>query len=158
MSWFYRLQRRDQMALLVLSLALLVYCLWFGLIRTLQEQSVRQQQRTEASAETLLRVQALAGEISLLERQGAQAENSPINLPQLVDRSLRENQLRMGGFQPGRDGDVRLRLESADFDQLMQWLYQLEVQHGIRVGELSLLPTRQPGQVSVQVQLLGGAL
>ncbi len=154
MNGFYRLSRRDQIALLLLLMALLAYCLWFGVVATLQQQSAQQQQRTLATEQALVRVQGLVSEIGELEAQGIAEPGAASNLPQLVDRSLRENQLSMSGFQPGRDGDVRLRLEAANFEQLMQWLYELESRHGIRVGELSLLPTIQPGQVSVQVQLM----
>ena len=46
MNWLYRLPRRDQIALLLLLLSLLAYCLWFGVVATLQRQSEQQQQRT----------------------------------------------------------------------------------------------------------------
>jgi general secretion pathway protein M len=156
MSWFYRQRHRDQIAILLLVAALVLYGLWFGVVRTLQQQAQQQQRQLASSAETLLRVQALAGEIRILKQQGRAQRASPINLTQLVDRSLRQNDLAMAGFQPGQDADVRLRLESARFDQLLRWLYQLEYDHGVRVGELSILPSRQSGKVSVQVQLLGG--
>lgn len=155
MNWLYRLPRRDQIALLLLLISILVYFLWIGVVATLQRQSEQQQQRTMASEQALVRVQGMVSEIGELEAQGVPERGVTSNLPQLVDRSLRENQLSMSGFQPGRDGDVRLRLESANFEQLMQWLYELEFRHGVKVGELSLLPTRQAGHVSVQVQLIG---
>jgi general secretion pathway protein M len=156
-NWFYRLPRRDQLALLLATLALLLYGIWIALILPLRGHQLQQQQRAETAAISLQRVQAMAGDIARLQRSDAPQANAASNLPQLVDRSLRENQLSMAGFQPGREGDVRLRLESADFEHLLQWLYDIEYVHHIKVGELSITPMRQPGQVSVQVQLLDSA-
>ncbi len=156
MSWFYRMTRRDQLALLLCAAALSIYTLWFALVLPLQRHGEQLEQRTRNAANSLLRVQALAGEIAVLEQEGRTATTDPVNLAQLVDRSLRENRLKMTGFQPGSKGDVRLRLESVSFERLLEWLYQMENVHHIRVGELSVMPTRLAGQVSVQVQLSGG--
>jgi general secretion pathway protein M len=152
---FYRLPRRDQLALLLGAVVLLLYALGRGVLLPLHDYGALQARRSEALLHSWQQVQALAGEIAALERSGGERRADRVDLPQLVDRSLRQHGLSMSGFQPGREGDVRLRLEGVDFQPLLHWLYQLETQHPVRVAELSVLPTRQPSRVSVQLRLLG---
>lgn len=156
MKRFFRLPRRDQIALLFAVLALLMYGIWFGLLLPLQNWNEQQRQRTAATAQNLLQVQTLASDIQRLQKSGA-VSSTAVNLSELVDRTLRENALSMSGFQPGRDGNVRLRLQSARFEALLQWLYELETRHQVRVGELSITPTQNAGLVTAQIQLLGAS-
>lgn len=153
MKALQRLSRRDQGALLAGGVALLAYLIWFGLVQPVRDYSQRQASATQGAAETLVRVQSLAAEISRLEAAGEKPSATAGNLPALVDRTLRRNQLTMAGFQPGKRGDVRLRLEGAAFDDLLQWLYAMEFEHQVRVAELSILPAREVGRVSAQVML-----
>jgi general secretion pathway protein M len=153
-NWFYARPHREQIALLVAAGAVLLYALVFGVVNTLQVKLAQQHQQTDASSKSLQRVKAMAGEIAALEQSSDKTVGAPVNLAQLIDRTLRENQLQMSGFQPGREGDVRLRLEDARFTDVLQWLYDLEHTHNVRVLELSILPNPAPGQVSVQLQLL----
>lgn len=155
MKALQRLSRRDQGALLALGIALLLYGLWFGLVQPVREYALRQAGAAEGAAQTLVRVQSLASAIAQVEAPGERQPGAATNLPALVDRTLRSNQLAMTGFQPGRDGDVRLRLEGAAFEDLLQWLYEMEFQHQVRIAELSILPARETGRVSAQVVLRG---
>lgn len=153
--WFEGLSRRDQLALLGGAAILLVYGFGFVLFDKLQQQRTRLERQLAVTAESLQEVQHLSRQLLQVQQSPNTDKRVPVNLTQLVDSTLRENALNMSGFQPGRDGDVRLRLETADFAQLLHWLYQMEYAHGVRVAELSILPAALPGQVSAQVQLLG---
>lgn len=151
---FYRLARRDQMAVLALVFAIALYACGL-LVYGLQKQRVVQQRQLAISSETLGEVQQLARKVLLLQRSRDGVSTLPPNLTQLIDTTLKANALQLSGFQPGRDGGMRLRLETAEFDRVLHWLHELETVHGIQIAELSLLPTGDTGRVSVQVQLAG---
>lgn len=154
-AWFDHLSRRDQLALLVVTVALVVYGFGYVLVDKLNQQHQLQQRQLAIASVSLQEVQQLAGQLLQLKKSPNKGQRVPVNLTQLVDTTLRENALNMSGIQPGRDGDVRLRLEAADFAKLLHWLYQMEYIHEVRVAELSILPASVPGQVSAQIQLLG---
>jgi len=59
----------------------------------------------------------------------------------------------MSSFQPGANGEVRVRLDRAGYAPLMQWLYAIEFKQGIRVSDLSIASTNDPGQVMVNLRL-----
>ncbi len=154
-AWFERLSRRDQLALLGGTVILLVYGFGFVLVDKLQQQRTQLERQLAVTTESLQQVQQLSRQLLQVQQEPNTVQRVPLKLSQLVDSTLRDNALNMSGFQPGRDGDVRLRLETADFAQLLHWLYQIEYVHNVRLAELSILPAAAPGQVSAQVQLLG---
>jgi general secretion pathway protein M len=153
--WFHRMSPRDQLALLLLMAVVLGYTLVFVVMDSLQQQRSAQQRELAMAAHSLQEVQQLARKILLLQQASATGRSAPRNLTQLIDNSLQGNALQLSGFQPGRDGAMRLRLETAEFDRVLHWLYELETVHGVEVAELSILPTGVAGQVSVQVYLAG---
>jgi general secretion pathway protein M len=69
---------------------------------------------------------------------------------------LRANGLQMTLLQPGSNGEVRVRLDRAAYEPLMQWLYEMEYKQGITVTDLSLASTNDPGQVTVNLRLQRG--
>jgi general secretion pathway protein M len=50
-------------------------------------------------------------------------------------------------------GEVRLRLDRVPYDRFMQWLYDIEIRHGVAVRDLSMAATNEPGQVTVNIRL-----
>src|SRR5690606_14069472 len=100
------------------------------------------------------RVQILAAQIQQLRSEGNASAGENIN--GLIDSSLRANGLQMSGLQPGSNGEVRVRLDRASYQPLMQWLYELEYKQGITVTDLSLASTNDPGQVTVNLRLQKG--
>lgn len=150
-----RLARREQWALAGAGLALLLYAGGFGVLAPLKSAVASQQRQVASLSADLLEVRQLAGALNAARGQ-RRNQTGAAQLPQLLDQSLRSNGLRMGGYQPAADGEVSLRLDSVDFDALLQWLYELEFQHGVEVRELSLSARGEPGQVAVQLRVRSG--
>ena len=114
-------------------------------------QETTQKRLNQTIADTTL-VQQLAARVNAQKQAGDQRETSK-GLSVLIDNSLRENKLAMRGYQPGNNNDARLRLENADYPALVQWLYDLEYRHGVRILELSLTPATVPGQLMVSLRV-----
>ncbi len=144
--------RREQSLLLGLGIFVVLYILWVAILSPLYNKRDTMIRTNAQASETLGKVQMMAGQIQHLRNQGAQAQSSG-DISGIVDRSLQANGMRMDGYQPGPEGDVRVRLERANYDGLMQWLYDLEYTHGISILELSLAETRDSGVVTVNIRL-----
>lgn len=144
--------RREQTMLLGLAVFLVVYIFWVAILSPLYNKRDTLIRTNVAASESLGKVQLMSAQIQQLRNQGVQGQVSD-NINGLVSSSLNANGLKMDGFQPGPSGDVRVRLEMARYDALMQWLYDLEYRHGISILELSLSETRDAGLVTANIRL-----
>lgn len=147
-----RYNRREQVALLSLALAVAVFLVWALVLAPIQNKRNQLAVANTAATQTLGKVQIMTAQIQQLRAMGTQG-NSGDNISGLVDSSLRENGLAMTGFQPGVGGEVRVRLDRANYSTLMQWLYEIEEKHHINVRDLSIAATNDPGIVTVNVRL-----
>lgn len=151
-AFLNKYNRREQLLILGLAGFLVLFILWAAIISPLHKKRDTLLRQNTATTESLGRVQMMAAQIQQLQNQGAQAQSGE-NISGIIDTSLRNNGLKMDGFQPGPAGDVRVRLEMARYDALMQWLYELEYRHGISILEISLAETRDIGVVTVNLRL-----
>lgn len=143
--------RREQMLILGCAVVLVIYLVWLLVLTPIQKKRDQLYLATTSSTQTLGRVQILAAQIQQLRTQGSGNANENIN--GLIDSSLRANGLQMTVLQPGSNGEVRVRLDRAGYEPLMQWLYEMEYKQGINVTDLSLVSTNDPGQVTVNLRL-----
>lgn len=143
--------RREQMMLLACALAVTAYLLWLVVLAPIQNKRDQLLVANTASTQALGRVQIMAAQIQQMRSQGNTANAG--NISGVIDSSLRANGLSMSGFQPGANGEVRVRLERAPYEALMQWLYEMEFKQGISVSDLSIAATNDIGQVTVNLRL-----
>jgi general secretion pathway protein M len=73
----------------------------------------------------------------------------------LVDRVGHESGLgdALRGTQPSGVTGVRVQLEAAPFDTLMQWLATLEQRYGLAIESITIDRTAQAGVVNASVTL-----
>ena len=143
--------RREQMMLLACALAVAVYLLWLVVLTPIQNKRDQLLAANTASTQALGKVQIMAAQIQQMRSEGANTNAG--NISGVIDSSLRANGLSMSGFQPGANGEVRVRLERAAYEPLMQWLYEMEFKQGISVSDLSIAATNDVGQVTVNLRL-----
>ena len=149
---FYRFNRREQIILLWGALAVTLYILWQLVISPIQHMTQTQIERNKNLAVTVAQVQTLAATL-LTSDSPRKTRASGGSIAELVDRTLGAHALRMSGFNPGSNGEVRLRLENVSFSGLSQWLHELEFKHAVQVRELSVNTTSTPGLIAVNVRL-----
>ena len=151
---FSQFNRREQITILVGGVLLAFYLVWMIVISPLQTKR-QNLLTTNTSAQLALgRVQLLARQVQSQMQAGGQTSGSSENISGLIDSSLREVGLSMSSLVPGAAGEVRVRIDKASSESLMQWLYDLEVKHQVSIRELSITASNDPGQVAVNVRLL----
>ncbi len=118
-------------------------------------QDMRQSQldRTKGLAVTLAQVESMAGTLLAEAKQAPTRSSGGGSIAELVDRTLQSHGLRMAGFQPGSNGEVRLRLDNVTYSGLSRWLYELEFTHFVQVRELSVTASATEGLIMVNVRL-----
>ena len=151
LNFLNQYNRREQTMILGCGLAVVLYLLWLMVLVPIENKRDQLLAANVASTQTLGRVQIAAAQIQQFRAAGASASTD--NISGLIDSTLRANGLSMSGFQPGANGEVRVRLDRAAYGPLMQWLYEMEFKQGIIVSDLSIAATNDPGQVTVNVRL-----
>ncbi|HWV14128.1 MAG TPA: type II secretion system protein M [Cellvibrio sp.] len=145
--------RREQTIMLVGALLLVLYIFWMLALAPLQKKRDRLLNSNVASEQSLGRVQLLVSQLQNLSQQ-SQAGAGDDNINGIINASLQENGLAMSSFTPSAGGEVRVRIDKASSEPLMQWLYDLETRHHIAIRELNIAASNDPGQVSVTLRLL----
>ena len=151
LNFLNKYNRREQMLILGCGLAVALYLLWLLVLTPIQNKRDQLLAANVASTQTLGRVQIVAAQIQQARNAGASANND--NISGLIDTTLRANGLSMSVFNPGANGEARVRLDRAGYGPLMQWLYEIEFKQGITVSDLSIGSTNDPGQVTVNLRL-----
>jgi general secretion pathway protein M len=143
--------RREQMLILGCGFAVVLYLFWLLALTPIQKKRDQLLAANVASTQALGRVQITAAQIQQFRAAGVSGGSE--NISGLIDSTLRANGLSMSGFQPGSNGEARVRLDRAAYAPLMQWLYEIESKHGITVSDLSIASTNDSGQVTVNMRL-----
>ncbi len=150
-QWFYRLNPREQLSVLVMLVAVLLYLVYIALWSPLAERRDTMASRNTATQESLQRVDAMVSEILRLRDSDNRSSNSG-NLTGLINQTTASNQLSVSRLQPNSRGEVQVRLEAVSFVSLMTWLDQLESGEGLSVLEIAITQAGASGQVNATVR------
>jgi general secretion pathway protein M len=151
-TFLSRYNRREQAALLLGAVAIAAYLVWAVVLNPLANKRAAQLQANTAATQSLGRVQILAARLQQARTQGGSVAGGE-NISQIVYSSLQDNGISISQFQPGTAGEARVRLDRANHEALMQWLYDIEFKYQITVREMSLAGTNDPGLVTVNLRL-----
>jgi type II secretory pathway component PulM len=151
-SWFLQLNQREQLSLLALALAIGLYLLYMLIWSPLDGARDRLAQQNESVATSLQRVDAMVSEITRLRESGARP-GARRNLTSLINQSTSALALPVSRLQPNSRGEIQVRLESAAFDDLLTWLYQMEYREGLLVREVSVTQAGSVGRVNATVRI-----
>jgi general secretion pathway protein M len=151
-EWFSQLNQRDQMSLLLLGLALALYLLYMFVWSPLDSQREQLAVQNSAMAESRVRVDAMVSQLLQL-RQGGVQTGARRNLTSVINESTSRLQLPVIRLQPNSRGEIQVRVENAAFDDVLQWLYQMEYAEGLLVREVSVTQAGTVGRVNVTVRI-----
>lgn len=151
-QWWDQNSSRDQMAILALGICFLLFILFMGILKPLQEKRVTQLRNNQSAMSSLKNVRDMAALWANRDANLSQS-SSRGSIVEIVDTTLRAHNLRLSGMQPSGLNDVRLRLDQARFDNLLAWLHEMEVSQGLQIKDLSVATADEPGIVSVNMRL-----
>lgn len=152
-GWFEKLAPRERQLLTWGGIAAILIVLVGGLL-PLQQRAHDTRERVERKRNDLEFVQSAAPEILAAGPVAAGAANNE-PLVVLVDRVARESGLgaAISSSEPAGDAQLRLRLTTASFDNIVAWLARLSQQYGIRVSAATVDATGTPGVVNATLEL-----
>ena len=151
--WYASLTERERRIVLIGAATLGVLVLVLGLLLPLHAAVSNAMERTETRRQDLEWMRIHAQEI----REGAvQLRRDTGEAPVvLVDRVGHESGLAssLRGSAPAGVSGVRVQLEEAPFDTLIQWLATLEQRYGLAIESITIDRTAQAGVVNASVTL-----
>jgi len=148
---FLSLTRREQIYVLIMVAVVGLWLLYqFGLAPA---SSARQQlvENNRAAIALLARVDAKATELISL-RELSKNQNSG-SLVSAVSRSSELAGLPVRRLQPNSRGEVQVRYEGVNYDDLARWLHQIELVEGLLVVEASITQAGRSGGVNASVRV-----
>jgi type II secretory pathway component PulM len=153
-SWFSQFNQREQLSLLVLGFALALYLLYMLVWSPLASQRDQLEVQNRGVAASLQRVDAMVSEVlQLRAAEGGSSAGARRNLTSLINQSTRRLQLAVTRLQPNSRGEIQVRFEAAAFDDLLQWLHEMESVEGLLVREASITQAGSSGRVNATVRL-----
>lgn len=151
-DWFAQLGQRDQLSLLVLAIALGLYVLYMFVWSPLDARRDELALQNAAIAESRVRVDAMVSELLQLRQSGSKP-GARRNLTTVINASTGRLKLPVIRLQPNARGEIQVRVENASFDDVLQWLYEMEYKEGLLVQEVSLTQAGTVGRVNVTVRI-----
>lgn len=155
-DWFDGLEPRERLTLIVGAAFLSLVLIWVLLIHPLYKSGAQRAERVAQLRTDLSRALTLGAEIrSLAAAGGTQASQSGQNQTLLIvlERTARESGLTVNRSQPMDASTVRVRFESAPFDNLVRWMGLLASRYGVEADVVSLDQLEVPGMVDAQITL-----
>ena len=151
-EWFSQLNQREQLSLLLLSLALLVYLLYILILSPLESEREQLIAQNSAVIESQGRVDAMVSQLLQLREGGAKA-GAKRNLTSVINQSTSRLQLPVMRLQPNSRGEIQVRIENASFNDVLKWLNEMEYTESLLVREVSVTPAASAGRVNITVRI-----
>jgi general secretion pathway protein M len=148
--WYAGLQQREQRVVSIGGVVAAVLILVLGILLPLQSAVSSAAKRNQTEREDLAWMQVNAPEIRAAGNQlPAESGEAPVVL---VDRVGREAGLgsALRGTQPNGSG-VRVQLEAAPFDTLVNWLATLDERYGFAIETITVDRAPRPGVVNASI-------
>ena len=151
-DWFLQLNQREQLSLLLLGLAATIYALFMLIWSPLDSRREQLTVQNSAVADSLVRVDAMVSEVIQLRKSGIKT-GAKRSLTTIINESTGRLQLPVIRLQPNSRGEIQVRMENAAFDDVLQWLHEMEYTQGLLVREVSVVQGGTVGRVNVTVRV-----
>ena len=151
-EWFSQLNQREQLSLLLLGLALLLYLLYTLVLSPLESQQEQLAAQNSAVTESQGRVDAMVSQLLQLRQGGAKA-GAKRNLTSVINQSTSRLQLPVMRLQPNSRGEIQVRIENASFNDVLKWLNEMEYTESLLVREVSVTPAASAGRINITVRI-----
>ncbi len=151
-TWFATQTSRDQVAIVALAVAAVIYVLVGWIYQPLQAKQWQLAQANETAAEDLRWMLGAAAQVQAAPAKQAKSSSGG-SLSQVIDASVRRAGLKMKRFQPSGDKQAQVWLENVPYAAAMTWLNDLEVERGYRIDSASITAASQSGSVNVRIRV-----
>ncbi len=151
-EWWSQASMRDQLSLVIGGGFVVLYILFMMVLKPVSEMRDKEEIKNRALLNNLEEVRVLAAQVVAKNQRGGQKSDSR-SLESIVQSSTATHSLQPASINPSGDNGVRLRFEEANFENVLKWLYEMEVSQSLRIKDISITPASNPGAVTVNMRL-----
>ncbi len=156
-EWLLGLETRERLVLIwggVITAGLLLY---LGVLEPLHEGTTQKQTQVERQQQHLAKLERLISEYKKIGPGTGRpiAGDKNASLLSVIDQTSSRYGLKasMKRLTPDGTDKVRIHLENAGFDKLVDWLAILTKDHRLNIETLNLRPSDSPGVVNGNLAL-----
>ena len=150
-EWFNAQTPRDQIALIALAAAVVIYSVVAFALAPASEARSQMMANNKAATAQLVRVEAKVSQLVDLRANGESGQNQ--NLSSTLSAAAQNAGLTVKRLQPNSRGEVQVRFESVEFDALLQWLQTIEGNEGLRIIDASVSDAGRSGGVNATLRV-----
>jgi general secretion pathway protein M len=145
---------KDRRALLLLTLFIAAVILIYAVILPAQRYANDASELHQQRAEIFAWMQSNESVARKSQAQPAQSNNpSGQSLLSLATQHAKSNNLSFKRFEPLGEGGLRVWLDNAPFNSLLQWLTTLQNKNAVLVKQVSIDRASESGRVSAKLEL-----
>lgn len=152
--WYNSLPQREKLLVIITSAFLAITLFYLVVWEPIYKGLEKQQQQYSTQLGVINWMQKASEEVKTLKRSGAKTINSgnqPVSL--IIDKSAKISGLKnnLGKLESSGKEGARVTLDTASFNQMLIWLNNLEVQHGVTVTSANIERDEQAGTVNARL-------
>jgi len=146
------LQQRERNLVYLMAAALLIALGYFAAYQPLENKLQRAASSLEREISLQQWLEINGTKLAKLRAEKGKGNSSSGSLDQLVNSSARQFGLTINRLQP-QNKKLNVTLENAKFKSVLQWLEQLQQQHGLTLENVDFRAESAPGMVRARVLL-----
>lgn len=145
---------KDRRALLLLTAFIAAVIVFYAVLLPAHRYANDAAELHQQRAQILAWMQANENNARKLQAQPTKNTNpNGQSLLSLATRHAQSNNLSFKRFEPFGEGGLRVWLDNASFNSLLQWLTQLQQQNGVLVKQVNISRASQAGKISAKLEL-----
>jgi len=156
-SYLQQLSARERNLVILAGVAVFAMLLYFVLWMPIQKGIENKHRLVALQEEQLKTMQKQALDFHATQGSSRNRQNvtDSSSLLSVIDRTAKQRKLKstLQKAQPEGDDGVRLWLVDITFDQMIEWLNQLDLKYGIYVSDISIERDEKYGRVDSRILL-----
>lgn len=150
--WFYGRERQEQLIIAGLAALVSVAVLWAVLWKPIADWRAIEINRQQ-NAQQLLDWMRGNEQAARAATSGNSSAKSGRSLITVITKAAAAHDLKLTRFKPESNGVISVVLQQQSFNQIVQWVAQLDENNGVSVDRASFDSQDSPGYVNAQLRL-----
>lgn len=146
-DWWEGASEREQKLLLISAVVVFIGLIYFALWQPMSDELARKQQSLTNTQQRLTWVDKNSKKL-IEAGVGTRKASNKSNLSQLINKTAKRYQINISRIQ-SRDGKVDVWINSAEFDQFVEWITKLQNQYGIFAQTVDISRGKEKGLIKV---------
>jgi general secretion pathway protein M len=150
--WYAGREPGEQRIVLILAAAIVLAVLWLGIWKPVSDWRAMEHNRYQNAQALLDWMRTNEARAREAARSGGPRSGNRSVLP-MITRSAEAQGIRLNRLQPESNGVVSVVIQGQPFNEVLQWLHQLQENNDISIQRLSVDAEGTSGLVNAQIRL-----